>query len=255
MDSESGMFDDNNKRYYIMNKEKIMKQVSSLIKTTEKVMRPIYSESDIHHIGEKTRIELENLLSRLPYVGGDKGPYTALMLQSAQTIAFYKACTSLNLPEREIGKLVYEIAESYTQSMSSVKKWFYRKSIFSKKIKNYWKEWLNESQKHQYPENWVGEFIEGDNKNFEYGINFTECGCLKLMQNEGAEKIAPYTCLCDYARMQMLGIGFKRTKTIATGEDFCDFRFIKNYQTKRGWPPENLEENQTSQANEIFRKY
>jgi len=253
LDNDIAKFDNNSKRYYIENKEKIMKQVNSLIKAAEKVMIPIYSESDIHHIEEKTRIELENLLSRLPYVGGDKGPYTSLMLQTAQSIAFYKACKSLNLQEREIGKMIYEIAESNAQSMSSVKKWFYRKSIFSKKIKNYWREWLKESQKRQYPENWVGEFIEGDNKNFDYGINFIECGCVKLMQNEGAEEIAPYVCLCDYAKMQMIGIGFKRTKTMATGAEICDFRFVKNYLTQRGWPPENLEENQTSQAKQIFK--
>ncbi len=42
--------------------------------------------------------------------------------------------------------------------------------------------------------------------------------------------------------MRALGIGFKRTKTLATGANMCDFRFIKGYQTAKGWPPENLEE-------------
>jgi len=245
LDNEIDKFD-NNKEYYIKNKDRIMKQFNSLTKAAEKVTLPIYGELDNHRIENKARIELESLLSRLPYVGGDKAPFTSLMIQSAETIALYKATKSLNLSEREIGKLIYEIAESYAQSISSFKKWFYRRAIFSKKMKNYWREWLKESQKQKYPENWVGEFIEGDNKNFDYGFNFIECGWLKLIKNEGAEEIAPYACLCDYARMQVMGIGFKRTKTIAVGADICDFRFIKNYQTQRGWPPENLEENKTS---------
>jgi len=233
---------DYNKRYYIKNKEKIIKQFNSLIKAAKKVVLPI-GELDVDLIEEQARIELENILSRLPYVGGDKAPYTSLMIQSAETIALYKVIKSLNMSEREMGKLIYEIAESYAQSISSVKKWLYRKAIFSKKMKNYWREWLKESQKRKYPENWVGNFIEGDGKTFDYGINFTECGWMKLIHNEGAEEIAPYACLCDYARMQAFGVGFKRTKTIATGAEICDFRFGRNYQTPRGWPPENLEEN------------
>jgi hypothetical protein len=242
LESEIVKFANNNKRYYVKNKNMIMKQFNSLIKAAEKVVLPIYSEADVHRIKREARIELENLLSRLPYVGGDKAPFTSLMIQSAETIALYKATKSLNLAEREIGKMIYEIAESYAQSISSIKKRFYRKAIFSRKMKNYWKEWLKVSQKREYPENWVGEFIEGDKKNFDYGINFIECGWLKLIQNEGAEEIAPYACLCDYARMKAIGVGFKRTKTIAAGAEICDFRFIRNYQTQRGWPPENLEE-------------
>ena len=254
MDSEIAKFDNNNKRYYIKNKEKIIKQVTSLIKAAKKEVLPIYGELDVDLIETQSRIELENMLSRLPYVGGDKAPFTPLMIQSALTIALYKVIKPLNWSDRDIGKLIYEIAESHAQSISSIKKRLYRKAIFSKKMKNYWREWFKESQKREYPENWVGNFIEGDGKDFDYGFDFIECGWLKLIQNEGAEDIAPYACLCDYARMQAFGIGFKRTKTIAAGAETCDFRFIRNYQTQRGWPPENLEENKTPQAKETFRK-
>ncbi|MFX1557659.1 MAG: L-2-amino-thiazoline-4-carboxylic acid hydrolase [Promethearchaeota archaeon] len=252
MNIEIFKVDSNNKSYYVKNKEKIMKEFNSLIKIAEKVVLPNYKELDIHHIEEKARIELYSILSRLPYVGGDKSPFTSLMIQSAETIAFYNAIKPLNFTEREMGKIIYEVAEIYAKSLSSVKKWFYRRAIFSKKMKNYWKEWLKESQKQKYPENWVGEYIEGDKKSFDYGFNFTECGCLKLIQKEGAQEIAPYICLCDYARMKAIGIGFKRTKTIAAGAEMCDFRFTRNYQTQRGWPPEELEENKSSQAREIF---
>ncbi len=242
MDKEIENLENNNEEYYIKNKKKIMKQFDSFIKAAESVVMPIHSELNGNDIEKKARIEFESILSRLPYVGGDKSAFTPLMIQSGGTVALYKATKSLNLSERDIGKIIYEIAESYAQSFSSVKKWLYRKAMFSKKMKNYWREWLKLSQKHLYPENWVGEFIEGDNENFDWGFNFTECGWLKLIKNEGAEEIAPYACLCDYARMQALGIGFKRTKTIAAGAEICDFRFIRNYQTQSGWPPEKLEE-------------
>ena len=238
-----------NKGYYVKNKKKIIKQFNSLVKVAKEIVSPNYKSVLVEDITKQAYNELENLLSRLPYVGGDKSPFTSLMIQSAETLAFYRSCKSLGLSEREMGRLIYEIAENYAQSISSLKKWLYRKAIFSKKMKNYWRNWLIESQKHLYPENWVGDFVEGDGKSSNYGFNFTECGWLKLVDKEGAGDVAPYACLCDYARMRALGIGFKRTKTIAAGANLCDFRFIKDYQTPRGWPPEDLEENKTLNEN------
>ncbi len=232
------------KGYYIGNKKKIIKQFNSLVKIVEVLFSSNFDKDLIKNITKQAYKELEILLSRLPYVGGDKSPFTSLMIQSAETIAFYKACKSLNLSEREFGKIMYDIAENYARSISPVKKWLYRKAIFSKKMKKYWKNWMLESQNLNYPENWVGNFKEGEkNKFFNYGFDFTECGCLKLLEKEGVNEIAPYVCLCDYARMRALGVGFKRTKTIAAGAEICDFRFIKEYQTPKGWPPEDLEEN------------
>ncbi|GAJ10726.1 unnamed protein product, partial [marine sediment metagenome] len=61
---------DDNKKYYLNNKEKIIKQFNSLIKTAEKVVLPIYGNLEFDFIEKQARIEFENILSRLPYVGG-----------------------------------------------------------------------------------------------------------------------------------------------------------------------------------------
>ncbi|MFX0037587.1 MAG: hypothetical protein ACFE9I_18360 [Candidatus Hermodarchaeota archaeon] len=41
-----------------------------------------------------------------------------------------------------MGQLIYQIAEKYAESIPSLKKWLYRKAIFSKKMKNFWRSWL-----------------------------------------------------------------------------------------------------------------
>ena len=158
-----------NNKYYIKNKKKIIKQFNTLVKVAKKIVSLDYNPEIIENLMKQAYNELENLLSRLPYVGGDKSPFTPLMIQSAETLAFYKVCKSLNLSEREMGRIIYEIAEKYAQSLSSIKKLIYRKAIFSKKMKNYWRNWLRMSQKHLYPENWVGDFVESDGKSFDYG--------------------------------------------------------------------------------------
>jgi len=232
-----------NKGYYLKNKKKIIKRFNSLAKVAKEIISTNYERSQVEGITKQAYSEFEELLSRLPYVGGDKSPFTSLMIQSAMTAVFYKACKSLQLSPYEAGKFIYDIAECDAQSISSFKKFIYRKAIFSKKMKNEWRCWLKESQKGKYLENWEGNFIEGDGETFDYGFNFTECGWIKLVEKEGIKDSAPYACLCDYVRMRAIGIGFKRTETIAAGAEICDFRFIKNYKTPKGWPPEDLEEN------------
>jgi hypothetical protein len=210
-----------NKGYYLKNKNKIIKKFNSLVKVAKEIVSTNYDRDQVEDIAKQAYSEFEDLLSRLPYVGGDKSPFTSLMIQSALTAVFYKACKSLQLSPYEVGKLIYEIAECDAQSISSFKKFI----------------------KGDYLENWMGNFIEGDGETFDYGFNFIECGWLKLVEKEGIRDSAPYACLCDYARMRAIGIGFKRTETIAAGAEICDFRFVKKYETPRGWPPEDLEEN------------
>jgi hypothetical protein len=226
--------------YYIKNKEKILKEFSLLAKAAKKVKSLNLDASTIENVMQQAKLELEKLLIKLPFVGGDKSPFTPLIIQSAMTIAFYKASKPLEMSERELGKLLYETVEIHAQSMSTIKKWIRRKLFFSKKGMNYWKMWMIENQKKKYPKNWCGEFIESNDNSFNYGFNFTECGFIKLAKEENVSGIVPYACLCDYARMRALKIGFKRTKTLAAGDNFCDFRFIKGYNTPSGWPPEDL---------------
>jgi len=229
--------------YYIRNEKKIHKEFKALVKVARKVALNHYDPKTIDAIIIQAYAELEKILPTLPYVGGNKSPFTTLMISSAETIAFYKACKTFGLTPREMGKFIYEIAESYAESIPSYKKWLARKILFTGFFKNRWKKWMAENQKREYPENWHGEYIVGDGISFNYGLNFNECAWMKLARIVGAEDISPYVCLSDYAKMRAIGVGFKRTQTLVAGAPMCDFRFVKHYQTPRGWPPEKLEEN------------
>lgn len=68
-------------------------------------------------------------------------------------------------------------------------------------------------------------FIEGDGKNFDYGIDYTECANVKFIRAQGAMELAPYTGATDKVVSEKLGWGLKRTMTLADGKAKCDFRF------------------------------
>lgn len=48
--------------------------------------------------------------------------------------------------------------------------------FFSWPSKQTWRRTLLETADREYPENWVGEYVEGNGEAFEYGLDFTECG-------------------------------------------------------------------------------
>jgi hypothetical protein len=63
----------------------------------------------------------------------------------------------------------------------------------------------------------------------------------KFLHSQGADELAPYPCLLDYALFGALGIELRRTQTLAEGGERCDFRFKKGGEAPAGWPPLWLE--------------
>lgn len=233
---------------YVEHQAEIMDQFEKMVlmATRTNVGRERWSEETLSNVIRRSREELEALLPSLPFLGGKDSQSWGLILQSAQTIAFYSACKSVGMDVREFAQLMYEVGEAYYDSLSSIKKRMFRRMAFSGRVKEGWRRWAAETQRRQYPGNWVGEFVEGDGQSFDWGLNFTECGWLKLIREHHAEEAAPYACLGDFVRMRALGVGFMRTQTLACGHPICNFRFVRGYQTPRGWPPENLEEFRTA---------
>ena len=83
-----------------------------------------------------------------------------------------------------------------------------------------------ESHKRLYENDWVWDVVDKDDK-YDGGYDYHECGVCKLFKDEGAFDLAKYVCKLDFGMFDMIGIILARTKTIADGDDMCDFRFKK----------------------------
>lgn len=142
----------------------------------------------------------------------------------------------------KVSKLARKVLGHYFDSKPRIFKWLAGKFMTSRLAAAKMRKKVVDSQLRQYSENWVSEFMEGNGKSFDFGLNVIECGICKFYKNQGAEKYIPYLCLGDYPMFRSFGIGLIRTQTIGNGAPFCDFQFKKGGKTPQGWPPENLEE-------------
>lgn len=116
-----------------------------------------------------------------------------------------------------------------TDAMESV--YLFRK--FVKKSDHFCREWQDKrqalslkSQQREYPDNFVSEFIYGNTYD-EYGINYYECALYKILKREECPELASLFCQFDYVMAKYMNAELKRTKTLVTGGDYCDFWYTK----------------------------
>lgn len=76
------------------------------------------------------------------------------------------------------------------------------------------------------------EYLIGEGENFDFGVNYLQCGNHRFAMKHGGEAFAPYICMSDIALSDALGWGLKRTQTIADGYHHCDFRFKQGAATQ-----------------------
>jgi len=191
------------------------------------------------------REEYERIIPEIPYIGGKKNIYTSMLVESVVTLPIMRILEKVGLSYRDIGKIIYdffEIANNIRKRKLEKAGQNPTDTYFHKTTINYLKVITEKSQKKQYPDDWVWEFVEGDGKTFDYGFNVSECGIHKVFKRLGAEKYVPFICLADFATANVYEFGFTRTQTLGNGAPICDHRFIKNGTTARTWPPDNLEE-------------
>lgn len=228
--------------YYLSQTDKYWKQLGRLFKSSERILPKHMNADLVENVTEETYSEFKVVLAELPYIGGDANTLTFVFVSSAAALAYIRVLERYELPTDKIGVILNEVYHDVYASLPGALKWVLRKSEFSSRHRNNLKAFAKESQRQEYSDNWVMEFVEGNGSDFDYGCNYTECAVLKFYRKMGAEKYMPYVCVMDFTSSNVLGTGLHRTKTLFYGGDCCDFRFKQNRSSKPGIPLEELPE-------------
>lgn len=242
------------KDYYVKRKSKLMKNFSKYIRIATELLKRKFNEAKINEIYNQMEFEFEQLIPEIPYIGGTKNPLTAILLGGVYSIAMFRVLEKEGLKLRDIGEFHYEFNDIYNTIRKKKLKKIGKHPTqypFESTYVELSKKLCETSKLRNYPDDWVGDYVEGDGKNFEWGFNFYECGVQKLFKKLGAEKYLIFACLADYSEANIFGFGFSRTQTLGFGAPFCDHRYIKDYKAPRGWPPENLPEFDKNKISEM----
>jgi len=179
---------------------------------------------------QEVRQEYEALIPRITYIGESNLALT-FFLPTTRYLAVYRALQRQGRSLEDAGRLIFLIATEEARAVPYVGRRLMEALWFSR-----WFRWLAKkraikSQQRIYPGNFVLTYVEGDGREFDYGIDYTECANCKFLRAENAFELAPYACATDKPISELLGWGLTRPKTIAEGYPICSFRFKKGGKT------------------------
>lgn len=175
----------------------------------------------------ETRRELTGLISEIPYIG-EQHVWQSSLDTSVMSLALYRVLLKNGFLMDEAAQMTDDTFQIYLQSFPKPLRRAYCWYYFSFIHKNGLREGARRSQQKRYPGDWVFTYVVGDGKTFDFGVDIRECAILKFYQAHQAEGFIPYLCRFDDTMGRMLGLGLKRTGTLANGSDLCDCRWKYN---------------------------
>lgn len=183
------------------------------------------------------RTEYDKLLPQLPDIGGEAHPGVKWLRRAAQWIAFLRPMSARGHGAEETARMMYDLFMADLENISKDEMNQQGDTIFTQEYKDMMRAWSAHT-KTQNGADWVVDFVPGDNTGVDYGLDFHHCPCLEFFKSQAAESIAPYFCLLDFPEHKLMGTGLRRTKTLAQGDDICNFRFQKGRAVTQDWSTE-----------------
>jgi hypothetical protein len=223
--------------YYNSNRDKFVSLFEISINNARDYLSTKYNNDIANGICSDAKNEFSKLLSGLPFVGGNDNPNTRWVLLAGQWLSFYKSMNARGYSVVDTAQLMYNL---FIESLNAIPQTELEKlasMVFSKEMIDAIKFWSGRKVEHPM-ENWLIDFVPGDEKEFDYGYNTSYCPCLEYFKIHNAKEIAPYFCLVDFPESKLLGSGLIRTKTLAQGDSLCNFRLKKGRTVLQDWETE-----------------
>lgn len=219
--------------WYLANKSNIMRQVRFTLRYHRPHFAEAYGKAEGEAIARETLQRFEALLPNIPYIGGDENRNTRALYMTAAWLAMYRSLQARGASVEEAARLIYLGTASFYDSVPM--RWLMRwqgRRFLGRKFQDQRRRAGAISQQRRYPDDWVFEVVEGDGHDFDFGVDYTECGVLKYLAREGAPELAPYGCWVDYPLFAAMHLRLDRTETLAQGGRRCDFRMSRRQPVK-----------------------
>lgn len=218
--------------YYSSRKEELLKdfdRISALIKTS---LVARYGEEFTKMLQREVRQEYEKLIPEIPYIKGVRARVlNSFLLITAQELATYRAMKNHGKPPAEAWELCHQALRLGVAQIPRWKRWLLKRFMFSRLVRKIMERRARQQQKGYFGDFEV-EYLIGDEEEFDFGVNYLQCGNYTFMKRHGGEEFAPYVCMSDIVLSEAMGWGLIRTQTLADGCPHCNFRFKKGAVTQ-----------------------
>ena len=215
---------------YLYRKNQLMRTFDRQLARVKSSVSSWLGEEQTNQFIWEARQEYEALIPRIPYIG-DSSLLLTFYFPVTRYLAVYRALQKQDKNLEDAGRLIFLIAREESMAIPYVVRRLMETLWFSRWLRKLAKKRATRSQQRRYPGSFVMNYVEGDGREFDYGIDYIECANCKFLQAENAFELAPYVCATDNPISELLGWGLTRPKTIAEGFPTCSFRFKKGGAT------------------------
>jgi len=220
---------------YVSRKPRLLRSFDRSVARLKPMLVARYGEDEARILVRGARQEYEQLIPYIPYIG-DWTPMLIFLLPTTRYLATYLALQKHGGPVEEAGQLIYAMCEADGEAIPVLARRVAQELWFSRWFRRRVQRRAATSQERQYPGGYLLTYVEGDGAQFDYGVDYIECACCKMLEAQGAEELGPYVCAVDQVAGELFGWGLRRTTTLAEGGVRCDFRFKKGGRTEVAVP-------------------
>ncbi len=218
--------------YYRSRKEKLLKDFDRISAFMKASLVARYGSEFTSTLQREAHEEYEKLIPEIPYVQGVRArALNSFLVGTAQELAVYKAMKRHHRPASEAWELCHQAIRFRIAEIPRWKRSLLRSLMFSRLVRRIVARRARQRQKVRFGDFEV-EYLIGEGGDFDFGVNYLQCGNLTFVKRHGGEEFAPYVCMSDIVLGEALGWGLIRTQTLADGCSHCDFRFKKGAATQ-----------------------
>lgn len=224
--------------YYTAQASRLLWFLDWIMRRLRPYLAAAYGDDLADEIVTASRPEFEAILPELPYVGGYENLFMPIVIASGGMLAIYRAMHRHGKTAEEMFVIFCQLGTEALDRMPGLATRLMGRLMLGK----YGGKWVlsrlaARSQKRRYPGDWVFTVIEGDGKEFDWGVEYTECAVVKFWQDQGAEELLPYCNFGDILMSRAWGMGME-VSTPGEGCETCVARFKRGRETQmRDWMP------------------
>ena len=218
--------------YYIESKELLLKEFDRTAALMEDSLITRFGNEFASRLKIEVRQEYEKLIPEIPYIQGVRArPLNFFLLITAQELAVYKAMKKQGKVVGEVWEVCHDALRLRSAAIPKWKRWLLKHFMFSSLVKKVMQKRARKHEKARFGDFEI-EYLIGKGDDFDFGVNYLQCGNLNFVIKHGGEEFAPYVCMSDIALSDAMRWGLIRTQTLADGCHHCDFRFKKGLATQ-----------------------
>jgi hypothetical protein len=205
------------------------------------VLAERYGDARAQRIAHRAQDAHRALVPTLPPISLARDPMAPLTLATSWALALYQGSLPEGGTSEDVGWVLVTCLE---RVYAAIPVWLRRLAGLA--FMSAPSRWIitvlgRRSQRRRLNYTFVWRVPAAEAHDADLAIDYQECPINGLLREEGAGELVPYFCQTDYATFGALGIGFRRTGTLAWDCSHCDFRMWRKGETAPAWPPRFVE--------------